>query len=89
MRRVEDLEKKRPLRPNRHMSSLNGSIVGANTIVDHASIALTDSGDECESSASYFWQKPPQEPQDYEPDKQDAFRPHHYFDYFFGTSTGG
>lgn len=43
----------------------------------------------CESSAAYAWNKGAQEPEELETDIKDTFRPHHYFDYFVGTSTGG
>lgn len=44
------------------------------------------------SSAAYSWATGlpnPQDPKDSIPKYADLFRPHHYFDYFFGTSTGG
>lgn len=44
------------------------------------------------SSAAYCWGSglpPPQDPTEGVPKYVDRFLPHHYFDYFFGTSTGG
>ena len=44
------------------------------------------------SSAAYCWGSglpAPADPKDGIPKYAGTFRPHHYFDYFFGTSTGG
>ena len=53
----------------------------------------TDDGDGLQnSSAAYCWASglpTPSDPTDGVPNYEKTYLPHHYFDYFFGTSTGG